>query len=263
MDQNEFITSGILELYVFGKTTEAENEQVSEMARQHEAVRDEILSIEKAVASLSESMAPQLSASLYAEIREAVLPKAQHRKQRSGANWSAVLGWAAAIVFLAAVGFLYTLLVAAEDERAVAERDKTELKTVADSLKQQKFKAEELLAMLRDENNAVVPLNGQPIAPDARAKVYWNKQTNAVYLDAGGLPEPPEGSQYQVWSLVLTPSLTPTSIGMLNDFSKNDSKLFALEQTSNAEAFGITLEPNGGSASPTLDQLYTMGTVTQ
>ena len=76
-----------------------------------------------------------------------------------------------------------------------------------------------------------------------------------------GLPEPPEGMVYQVWSLKLKPALTPTSIGLLSDFTTENNKLFAVSNTGNAEAFGITLEPTGGSKSPTMEQLYTLGAV--
>ena len=74
-------------------------------------------------------------------------------------------------------------------------------------------------------------------------------------------PEPPEGKVYQIWSLKLSPTLTPTSIGLLEDFKGNNEKLFAVSGTSDAEAFGITLEPAGGSKSPTMEQLYTLGKV--
>jgi anti-sigma-K factor RskA len=65
---------------------------------------------------------------------------------------------------------------------------------------------------------------------------------------------------YQVWGLKLNP-LTPESIGLLDGFATNNSKIFKVEKAENAEAFGITLEPAGGSVSPTLEQLYTLGKV--
>ena len=79
-------------------------------------------------------------------------------------------------------------------------------------------------------------------------------------MDAAGLPEPPEGMVYQVWALKLNP-LTPTSIGLLDNFRVNDQKMFAVDNATDAEAFGITLEPKGGSLTPTMEQLYTLGKV--
>ena len=116
------------------------------------------------------------------------------------------------------------------------------------------------LAVVRDTRNIIVGLGGQTVAPESSAKVYWNRETAAVYIDAAGLPEPPEGMVYQVWALKLSP-LTPTSIGLLDNFDSNEQKLFAVNDTRGAEGFGITLEPAGGSVSPTMEQLYTLGKV--
>jgi hypothetical protein len=53
--------------------------------------------------------------------------------------------------------------------------------------------------------------------------LYWNKETEVVYIDAAGLPEPPKGMVYQVWALKLNP-LTPTSIGLLDNFDKTTAE---------------------------------------
>jgi anti-sigma-K factor RskA len=44
-------------------------------------------------------------------------------------------------------------------------------------------------------------------------------------------------------------------------FTDNDSKIFAVANTNGAQGFGITLEPKGGSPTPTMEQLYTLGKV--
>jgi len=55
--------------------------------------------------------------------------------------------------------------------------------------------------------------------------------------------------------------LTPTSIGLLDTYAVDDNKIFELENANQSEAFGITLEPEGGSESPTMEQLYVLGAV--
>ena len=92
------------------------------------------------------------------------------------------------------------------------------------------------------------------------AKVYWNKADNTIYVDAEGLPDAPEGKVWQVWSLTLNP-LTPTSLGTIDDFNTDDNKIFTIANANESQAFGITLEPEGGSESPTMEQLYTLGVV--
>jgi anti-sigma-K factor RskA len=74
------------------------------------------------------------------------------------------------------------------------------------------------------------------------------------------LPTPPKGKVYQGWSLKLSP-LTPTSLGTIDTFTASTNKIFTIENANKSEAFGITLEPIGGSKQPTLDQLYTLGAV--
>ena len=113
---------------------------------------------------------------------------------------------------------------------------------------------------LSEKGIQLVQLAGQQVAPEAYARAYWNAEVNQVYIDGNGLPEPPPGMVYQVWSLKLDP-LTPTSLGLLEDFTADSDKIFALSNPEESEAFGITLEPAGGSESPTLEQLYTLGAV--
>ena len=45
----EYIDSGILELYVYGKLTEVEIAEVQKMAQQYEQVNEEIIAIEQAL----------------------------------------------------------------------------------------------------------------------------------------------------------------------------------------------------------------------
>jgi anti-sigma-K factor RskA len=266
METKEYIESGILELYVFGALTDAETAEVAKMAQQYSEIQAEILSIEKAIMTLNFSMSPKLSADNYSRIKTKIFDNNEGiiqmntDSESSSSNWKSYMGWAAALVFAAGIGYQYMNTQKIENQVVSIEKEKSKLKTDLNSLELKNINAEQVLAVVRDQNNTVVPLAGQAIAPEAKAKIYWNKETQVVYVDASGLPEPPEGMEYQIWSLKMNP-LTPTSIGMLADFKNNESKLFAVNSTQGAEAFGITLEPKGGSLTPTMDQLYTLGKV--
>jgi hypothetical protein len=118
----------------------------------------------------------------------------------------------------------------------------------------------DVLNFIRRKNVENIELGGQAVSPSSFAEVFWDKNSQKVIIDASGLPAPPEGKVYQVWSLKLDP-LTPTSIGLLEDFANNSTKLFEVNNVNEAEGFGITLEPEGGSKTPTMEQLYTLGTI--
>ncbi len=263
METQEYIESGVLELYVYGLLNETENEEVALMAKNNPQINAEIIAIEKAIVALSSSFSPFHSVANYEKIKEKLALKHNPKviELEPKRNWSQYIGWAAAVLLLAGIGYQYNqnqfvtnqVVQSSTIEKAKLEKDikALELKNAA---------SETSLAVVRDTKNTVVVLGGQAVAPESSAKVYWNQDTKVVYIDAAGLPEPPQGMVYQVWALKLNP-LTPTSIGLLDNFDANDQKLFAVNSADQAEAFGITLEPAGGSLTPTMEQLYTLGKV--
>lgn len=262
MDNKEYIESGILELYVYGLLTETENEEVSQMAKKHIEINNEIISIEKAIVNISTSFCPFLSADNFEKIKAKLDIKYNSKviELKPKLNLWSYVGWAAAAILLVGVGYQYNEQKTTQQEIIVLKTDKSKLNEVIVATETKNKKSQSDLAIVRDIKNTVVSLGGQAVAPTSYAKIYWNKETQVVFVDASGLPEPPQGMVYQIWSLKLNP-LTPTSIGLLDDFAGENNKLFAVNNTGDAEAFGITLEPSGGSATPTMEQLYTLGKV--
>lgn len=261
MEAQEYIASGILELYVYGLLSEAENEEVDTMAKNHPEINEEIIAIEKAIVALSSSFSPFHSVANYEKIKARLeLKHAPVIEMKTTRNWPKYMGWAAAVLLLAGIGYQYNLLTETSNQVVTIETEKTKLEKEFNVLQLKNKATETSLAVIRDDKNTVVALGGQAVSPESFAKVYWNKETKSVYVDASGLPEPPKGMVYQVWAIKLSP-LTPTSIGLLDNFKDNDPKIFAVNNAEEAEAFGITLEPAGGSLTPTMEQLYTLGKV--
>lgn len=264
MDSKEYIASGILELYVAGALSEKENEAVNAMMLKYPEVMQEVLEIEAAILNLTAATSSKDTSDIFDTVKEKlqladteetnVIPL---QKPRSLFRYA---GWAAAIIL---AGGLVLSVLKTNDLQSQIEVVKTEKEV----LKEQIYKsnsdltaATELLNVLRTKDIISIPLGGQAVSPTSYAKVYWDKKTNNVYLDLQGLPDPPEGKVYQIWSLTLNP-LTPTSLGVIEDFSTDKDKVFDLKNANESEAFGITLEPKGGSESPTMEQLYTLGVV--
>ncbi len=260
MDTREFIESGILELYVFGKLSDADNHEVHQRAESSAEIRDEIVSIERAVISLSYSFAPYLSAENYDRIRKQLIEKhsgvVEMKPKTSIALW---IGWAAAVILMFGLAYQYYEYNEATKEVQAVSRERGRFEQMVASLEVKNAENEKALAVIRDKFSTVVQLEGQAAAPEAYAKVYVNPNKKEIYVDIAGLPEAPAGKVYQVWALKLDP-LTPTSIGVLDNTAKTNG-ILKVENFDQAEAFGITLEPAGGSATPTLEQLYTLGKV--
>ncbi|MBS7253783.1 anti-sigma factor [Flavobacterium branchiicola] len=262
MEAQEYIESGILELYVYGLLTETENLEIAEAAKKSPEVEQEIISIEKAIVALSSSFSPFHSVANFEKIKARL--ELKHGKvvdMKPASSWSQYVGWAAAVLLLLGLGYQTLELTKTKEAIATVGSEKSKIERDYAYLGQQNKEIEKNLTIVRDIKNTGVTLGGQAVSPTSFAKVYWNKDTKTTYIDAAGLPKPPKGMVYQVWALKLSPVLTPTSIGLLSDFEGNSQKIFAVDRTNEAEAFGITLEPAGGSLTPTMTQLYTLGKV--
>ncbi len=262
METKEYIESGILELYVYGLLSDPENEEVARKAKINSEINSEIIAIEKAIVALSSSFSPFHSVANFEKIKAKLELKHANVIQMEPSRNSRFqyIGWAAALLLLVGLGYQYNQLNLSSAQVADSQIEKAKLLKEFNILKIENTANATGLAVVRDTKNTVVGLGGQAVAPESFAKVYWNQNTKVVYVDAAGLPEPPAGMVYQVWALKLDP-LTPTSIGLLENFDKNDQKLFAVNNANEAQAFGITLEPAGGSVGPTMEQLYTLGKV--
>ncbi|NJW53068.1 anti-sigma factor [Salinimicrobium oceani] len=263
MEVKDYIESGILELYVAGSLSEKENEEVAEMMKKHPEVYQEVIKIEASIMSLTAAASPSNSANFLADLKSRLGSKDIQSKTRSlypRSSWVTYSGWAAAVVVGFGLWWTVSEIDNLREEIRVVETRNELMEEQIERANTDLSEAENLIGILRDRDIITVPLQGQEASPEAYAKVYWNKKGEQIFLDAQGLPEPPRGKVYQVWSLRLSP-LTPTSLGTIEDFSTDENKIFSIPNPNESEAFGITLEPAGGSLTPTLEQLYTIGVV--
>jgi anti-sigma-K factor RskA len=263
MKKEEYIASGILELYVAGSLSETENKEVYSMMLKHPEILQEVLDIETAIIKLTKAGAPKNNTSF-----DAVLNKLKETGDNTKVialnkpknNWYSYTGWAAAVILGGGLLWMSNQNNSLETQLTETQTEKDFFETQIDDLNTDLADSKKIINVFRDKDIISVPLAGQAVYPEAYAKAYWNKDDKTVYLDLAGLPEPPEGKVYQVWSLTLNP-LTPTSLGTIDDFKSDNNKIFSLANANESQAFGITLEPAGGSVSPTLEQLYTLGVI--
>jgi len=261
MDIEKYIASGVLELYVAGTLSEEENREVHRNAEQYPEIMQEIEAIEASILALS-SAAFTGKAPEYHTITNLLKSddRVRNLSPKKSGSWISYMGWAASVALAIGMFWIYSENSQLKSDLEMSNQQNLNLEEQIATANDSKAQSETLLKTLREKDIQVVLLGGQDIAPTSYAKAYWNATTQEIYIDAEGLPEPPDGMVYQVWSLKLEP-LTPTSLGLLSDFTSDTNKVFALTNPNASEAFGITLEPAGGSDVPSLDKLYTLGVV--
>ena len=261
MDVQAYIESGILELYVAGLLSESENLEVQQMMDAHEEIKAEVEAIEAAILNLTAEVAGSVDAPEIGNLGDKLESRGRKVNLKPARPlWIRYTGWAAALVVGA--GLIWTLNERSELESQLSdlEKERLQLEMEIQSARLKLSEQQQIIEVFRDRNILAVPLEGQGTFASTYAKVYWDKADNTIYLDAEGLPPAPAGKVYQMWSLTLDP-LTPTSLGTIDDFNTDENKIFVIENPNSSQAFGITLEPEGGSGAPTLDQLYTLGIV--
>ncbi len=84
--------------------------------------------------------------------------------------------------------------------------------------------------------------------------VYWNPATKKLLLADANLPDLTQDQQYQLWALY---DGKPVDAGVFDYKNKNVSVGFQ-KDIAGAQAFAVTVEPKGGSKSPTLSNLCMM-----
>ena len=87
------------------------------------------------------------------------------------------------------------------------------------------------------------------VAGGGTATVQISSSEDAVVVRMKDVPAPPEGKVYQMW-LIPKDGSAPVSQGLMD--AEALSKPAVVEGISSAAALGITVEPVGGSESPTM-----------
>lgn len=258
----ELIESGTLELYVTGALSQREAMEVEDILEAYPVVKKEVEKIEGALMSLSHDDSFVIPDAVWDGVKQSIAGIRRLDTTKKKSNWAMLSGWAAAIVFLLGIFWMLNENNSLEDKVRITSTQNTVLQDKVSTTEEALASSQELLDVIRSKDYKEVNLPGNvAVSPESYAKVYYNDKDKIAYIDARGLPAPPAGKVYQVWSLIMDP-LTPRSVGLLDNYEASENKVFKLENIPDPEAFGITLEPEGGSESPTLTQLFTLGTVT-
>lgn len=281
MNIQAYITSGILELYVHGLASPDEIREVEAMAEQHPEVQQELDAIRQTLDKYTNLHGIQPPDGLKEKIMMRIddLPNGKFKRNptkdstaknpsnsrsesrdRSESGIASVASWILGVALLGACAGIFLFW-------QQAERASDQLKSAQDQLEIQRKECEEEKAKankvneqfiaIRHWSTKPVQMKGTPLGGDAFAVVYWNNVKKTSYLDVVNMPEPPADKQYQLWAIV---DGKPTDMGVF-ELDAIAEGLQTVPFIENPQAFAVTLEPKGGSQSPTLDQMYVVGTV--
>ena len=294
----DYIESGILELYALGELSAAEQAAVEAQAASHPAVRAELAQVQAALGFYAEAHAITPPAALRERVLSSVMAQIAAPAARPSASLradvDALTAKPAAIPTVPQPGEAIVRPMAAAPVAAPASRSNwavaasvvlllslganlllysnwknANAQVVALQTDQARFATtsqvvEKRMGDLRQQNEVLRNDEFRAVAlldtkrPSAKARVLFNPATHKVYVDVRSLPALPANKQYQLWAL---DNGKPIDAGVLTVATATGAGLQLMKDIASAQTFAVTVEPAGGSVGPTLSTMTVSGNI--
>lgn len=258
MDLKTYIESGILELYVLGQLSPEEEKEVQDMQAKHIEIQREIheisISLEKygqinaikAPAHVADRIFENLpSKPVYSSVKASDVPP------KSGLTWNTLT---TLFALLSVLGFSMYFILKTEHNSAIQKYESD--KKACDSIATQQQQQFAIINQINDPYNKIIDMT--PTAGYAGISVYlhYNVVNKKNFLQLVNLPEITSDQAFQLWSLKDGADPMPLDVFVDNN------KIIEVAFVDNTATYAITIEPKGGSKSPTLERLIgTMGVI--
>jgi anti-sigma-K factor RskA len=265
LNLQEIIESGLLESYVLGTATPEEVTLVNDLCKKHPELEKEIEAIEATIISASAATVKPLSP----DIKNKIASKLKFEKENQDEakvveisdNRIKLYRFAIAatlLLFFTSVAYNFLLqnkVDSLNTELAIIYTNNSRMAQEFDIQRTSYNKMLSELAILTNPKMKKVALQGMNSMLNQSAAIHWNTETKEVFFNAGNMT-PPAGKQYQLWAIV---DGKPVDAGMID---LNQPIVFQQMKTINsAQAFAVTIENVGGSATPSLETMCLLGNV--
>jgi anti-sigma-K factor RskA len=268
-DIKAYIESGILELYVLGEVTQEERQQVEAMALKHPAIKAELEEIERSLELYAEAHAIEPSEAQRNKILNSLLTNfgddrdfvpssvkdtdiipIRRAKSNNFFKYAFAACLALLIMSVAALINIYNKLEHTNGQLALLQNQNQHFANRVDFMETE-------LSVFHDPSFKLLKLQGTKKSPSSDLTVAWSPVKKKVMIDmaTANMPANDKDHQYQLWALV---GGKPVDLGVFDaDTTSKDMK--EMRSIASADAFAVTLEPRGGSPSPTMDEMMVLG----
>lgn len=280
MNIQEYISSGIIESYVFGLADDQERAEFENLLTQYpellQAKEEFEILLEKNAQHNALTPPGHVKSRIFSVIEmettgqpltaATVVPMSDGRRAEPAApasrrDFARYIAAAAVLLLLLSTAlnfYFFRRYKEYNDKYQTLILSQTELASHNQILQTRLLEYEKAVEMMKDPAMYVVKMPAMPSNPDpsSATTVYWDTRTKDVYLAVNRLPDPAPNQQYQLWAMV---NGKPVDAGVFD--LKAGVGMTKMKNIPKAEAFAVTLEKRGGSPTPTMDRLYVMGKV--
>ncbi|HEX5070975.1 MAG TPA: anti-sigma factor [Vicinamibacterales bacterium] len=176
----------------------------------------------------------------------------RHDRPASSSSMMRLALAASALVAIAASFYAQSLrseIRALRETVAAGSAEANSLRTEVLTLRKNWADVTRAMNVLKAPDMLKVDLKGQETMPGAAGRAFWSR-TAGLMFTADGLPALRAGQVYQLWTITGT---TATGAGTFTPDAQGAASVSAVVAPGAAtpDAFGVTIEPTGGSATPT------------
>jgi anti-sigma-K factor RskA len=273
----EYIESGILELYVLGDLNAEERSDVEAMSKLYPEVKAELEEIEVIMSTIGEDLTLEPSSKVkeqffnsisFADEIDQKIEDEEPKEARiiplnnSKLNFyklSLAACLALLLVSVVAIVNLNNNLKNSKQQIAQLQTSNQSFANRVNYLDKSVTESNEALNVFTDADFKMVKLNGTANSPESNLLIAFNpkEQKVIIHLRSMKMPENDKEHQYQLWALV---DGKPVDLGVF-DADNKVAILKSMKSIEVAQAFAVTLEPTGGSVSPTMDKMMVMGAI--
>lgn len=247
MNKEEIISGGFLAAHLSGELNPVELKQVISFLEKDSGVRKELHDLETAVEWLSfqyaMTPAPEVKNRVMNDIS---VNRISRSRSGNGIKWLLAASLIISLVSVFTAFYFWSEWKKADDRLAQITARNLELTENYHIVNQELADIRQDLAILVSPEYGRMVLEGTANAPDAKVVIYWNPIQEEIYLNSGNLASLPKDQQYQLWALI---DGQPVDAGI---FDAEAGTFQIMKGTDRADAFAVTIEPIGGSVSPTL-----------
>ena len=250
-----------MESYALGELTQSERLEVERNLAQYPELRAELTLIEETMEAFAFSMERKPKTDVKERILNSIAPGSKpEAKVVPMAPWKyATAASIALALFASFLAYNYyhnwkdseTNLIAMRQQNEQFAQDYNQVNQRLDAIENE-------MQIVSNPEFARVVMKGTQNAPQALASVYWNQNTQEVYLDIQNLKALAQDQQYQLWAIV---DGKPVDMGVFDstDNGATLAGLLKMKATGKAAAFAVTIERRGGKSSPSLETMQVLG----
>lgn len=261
MTLQEIKASGLLELYALGEISNEDRIIIDEAIQQYPELAQELNDISQALEVYARSTSIQPSADLKNKILDSVKNSNTKsptdnigKSSKSGGGNVPGIGWILALFGLFTALFIYSIY----QQNSISEmREELQLAdNRCDSIINQQELELEVLRELKSPQNQIYAFSSTGNFERTNLTLFSNSEQEKNYLKINELPAITEDQAFQLWSLKEGIDPIPLTV-----FTGRDGFIIPVDFEQGTGTYAITIEPKGGSQSPTLSNLIATVTV--